>query len=196
MTFNFIALDFETANEKRGSIIQVGLAKYRDNELVGTHSVFVTPPPGMRYFLPQLSDIHGIAPAQIVGAPEWPNILERIERVRGNYPIVAHNAAFERSVIDRASEAYGIAPPPFQYLCTMKLAKVSFPDEPNHKLGDLSRRLGLPEFEHHNAGADAEACARLLFEIARRRGADAIESFPLNEWLLLPPKSKRRPRSV
>lgn len=196
MTFDFIALDFETANEKRGSVIQVGLSKFRNSELVGTHSVFVTPPPGMAYFLPRNSAVHGITRDQIVGAPEWPNLLERIDRVRGNYPIVAHNAAFERSVIDRASEAYGIAPPPFQYLCTMKLAKVSFPDEPNHKLGELSRRLGLPEFEHHDAGADAEACARLLFEIARRRGADAIESFPLKEWLLPPAKAKRQPRSV
>mgnify|MGYP003631146470 CR=1 FL=1 len=191
MTFNFIALDFETANEKRGSVIQVGLSKFRDSELVATHAVFVTPPPGMRYFLPRNTAVHGIRPEQIQGAPEWPNLLERIDRVRGNYPIVAHNASFERTVIERASEAYGITPPSWRYLCTLKLAKLSFPNESSHSLGILSGRLGLPTFAHHDAGADAEASARLLLEIARRRGADAIESFPAREWELPARKIKR-----
>jgi DNA polymerase-3 subunit epsilon len=150
----------------------------------------------MGYFLPRNTAVHGISPSQLVGAPEWPNILERINRVRGNYPIVAHNAAFERSVIDRASEAYGIAPPPFTYFCTMKLAKVSLPDEASHSLGILSRRLGLPDFAHHDAGADAEASARLLLEIARQRHADAIESFPPKEWELGLRKADRKPRTV
>jgi DNA polymerase-3 subunit epsilon len=187
VSIDFVALDFETANYKRASVIQIGITKIRDGQHVKTHTMYVTPPPAHSHFEPRLIDIHKIRPHMVVGAPEWPDILRRVLKFSGNFPIVAHNAAFERTVIEQASQAYGLDVPAFQYFCSAKLAKIVWPAEPTHSLGTLSASIGLPAFDHHDAGADARASAELVLEAARILGIDSLDGMP-PKWVLPPRK--------
>ena len=178
MSLNFVAIDFETANKKRGSVIQLGIARILNGAVTKTATAFITPPPGLDYFDPSNTAIHGIRPADLVGARAWPDVLESIVRFTGDLPLVGHNVSFERSCIVQASEAHGFTAPEFDYYCTLKLSRKVLPKEPSHRLGKLSASLGLPDFSHHDAGADAIACANLLFELAARKDRYELDFLP------------------
>lgn len=175
MSLDFIALDFETANQKRGSVIQLGIAKVINGEVRKTSTVFITPPPGLERFDWQCVRVHGIKVQDVIGAPTWPEILERIIKFAGPLPLVGHNVSVERSCIVQASEAHGIVSPDFPYWCSLRMAKRVFPGEPSHSLGKLTASLGLPAFAHHDAGEDAIASAALTLLMAERLGVSSIE---------------------
>ena len=175
MSLDFVAIDFETANPKRASVIQIGLAKVRDGVIIKKACSMVFPPSGFTNFAERNIAVHGLTPKTIHGAPYWPEILERLVRFTGDLPLVAHNAPFERSVINQASEAEGLLVPDFQYCCTQKLAQRLLPDAPSYKLDLLTEHLGKPSFSHHDAGDDAVACAELALAIAEHAGITDFE---------------------
>lgn len=112
--------------------------------------------------------MHGIRDRDIVGAPEWPNILERLVTFAQGLPLVAHNASFERSVIVQTSQLLGLPVPDFAYLCTVELAKAADPGAPNHKLDTLAARYGIEQHSHHDAGEDAYVGAQLALALLDR----------------------------
>lgn len=172
MSLNFLAIDFETANPKRASVCQIGLAKVRDGEVVKKVCLPVYPPRGFTNFHERNIAVHGLTPRYVYGAPGWPEILERLIRFAGDLPLVAHNAAFEKSVIVQASEAEGLTAPGFNYLCSAKMARHMLPELESYKLDVVTRHLGLPSFAHHDAGDDAVACANVVLALAAENGAD------------------------
>jgi DNA polymerase-3 subunit epsilon len=176
MGLDFVAIDFETAGPKRASVCQVGLAEVRDGQITKTACEMVKPPRGFTDFHPRNIQVHGLTPKSIYGAPGWPGILDRLIRFTGDPPLIGHNVAFEKSLIVQASEAEGLTAPDFQYLCSQKLAQAHLPEAGSFKLNTLAEHLGMPAFAHHNAGADAEACAALVLKIAEHTGLDDLES--------------------
>lgn len=172
VSLDFLAIDFETANPKRASVCQIGVAKVRAGEVVATACHPVFPPHGFTNFHERNIAVHGLTPRYVYGAQGWPEILERLVRFAGSLPLVAHNAAFERSVIVQASEAEKIQAPDFTYLCSAKIARNVLPGLENYRLDTLTRAMGLPGFSHHDAGDDAVACAQLVIALAARAGTD------------------------
>ncbi|WP_159599313.1 3'-5' exonuclease [Agromyces humi] len=177
MSLSFVAIDFETANSARGSVCQIGVTKVVDGEVVKTSSVFVTPPVGRAYFAPANVAVHGITASDVVGAPEWPEVLRRLVKFSrdGELPLVAHNASFERSCIDQASAAVKVDVPPFRYFCTLQQARRTFRNAPSHKLDKVARMLDLPTFKHHDAGEDALVGAKVALGLARREQVDSLD---------------------
>lgn len=182
MSLDFVAIDFETANPKRASVIQIGLTRILDGEVRGRVSRFVTPPPGHERFDHFSTRVHGLTARSLVNPLTWPDAMGRLGRFADGLPLVAHAATVERSIIVQASEAHGIAPLQFRYYCSLKLAQKMLPKEPSHSLGKLSESIGLPQFNHHDAAADAEASAMLLLEIARRLGVRSLDEMPVG-WI-------------
>lgn len=172
---DFVAIDFETANPKRESVCQIGLVKVRDGQPGRQHCHMVLPPPGFTNFHERNIAVHGITRRDMVGAKGWDIYLAKLIAFTGNLPLVGHNVSFEKSVITRATEAINAPVPLFDYLCTMKLARLHFPNEPSHRLNDVSRVLELPDFQHHHAGADAEASALIVLRLAERTGLTTLQ---------------------
>ncbi|GAA3216951.1 3'-5' exonuclease [Oerskovia jenensis] len=167
---SFTAIDFETANEKRASVCSVGVVKVRDGAVVDVLETLVQPPPGHESFNYRNVGVHGIQAHHVVGAPAWDVVHTKVMEFAGGDPLVAHNASFDRSVMARASEVYGIRASPSQWLCTRDAAK-SVLDLPSYRLPDVSAALSIPAHAHHDAGADARQCALVLVELCRRRGS-------------------------
>jgi DNA polymerase-3 subunit epsilon len=175
MGLNFVAIDFETANPKRASVCQIGLAKVRDGQITKTACEMVVPPRGFTNFHPRNIQVHGLTPKSVYGAQDWTTILGRLIAFTGDLPLVGHNVAFERSVIVQATEAVGGEIPDFRYLCSQKLAQTHLPEAGPFKLNLLAEHLGMPAFAHHGAGADAVACAALVLKIAEHTGLDDLD---------------------
>lgn len=178
---DFVAIDFETCNTQRSSPIQVGLARVVGGVARAPQVSAIMPPLGRRQFDANIQKVHGLTPQDIHGAPEWPEVLERLVAYVGGLPLVAHNASFERSVITQTSEMHGILAHSFDYHCTLSMSRRLVPKTSgavlNHKLDTMAAHFGVVQLHHHDAGDDALVGANLALRLlAMPDGADAFES--------------------
>ncbi|MHA7282013.1 3'-5' exonuclease [Arthrobacter sp. TMS2-4] len=171
---NFTAIDFETANSKRGSVCAVGLARVMDGVVVESVSWLIKPPRAVSQFSPINVGVHGIRPADVRTAPGWAESLRRIMDFSGDNPFVAHNAPFDRSVLRGACAESGLAAPENPFHCSVVLARRLLGLEVN-KLPHVAKALGLGTFRHHDAGSDAEICAAAVVAIARRHALHSLD---------------------
>jgi DNA polymerase III subunit epsilon len=160
----FVAIDFETANYSRDSACAVGLTLCRDDRVLETRQFLIRPP--SREFT--FTYIHGLTWNDVRNAPDfgglWPQIRPYIECADF---YVAHNASFDRGVLDACCSRYRLSVPPIPFECTLQVARSFFGFRPAN-LPAVCQQLGI-SLQHHNAGSDAEACARILLA-ARQRG--------------------------
>ncbi|MUK01357.1 exonuclease [Vibrio cholerae] len=179
---DFTAIDFETANSRRGSVCAVGLAKVRNGVVVDSASWLIKPPPSVNEFAARNIEVHGIRPSAVRTAPGWRESLQRIVAFAGDDRFVAHNASFDRSVLRGACAESGLAVPGNDFSCSVDLARRLLNLEAN-KLPHVAKALGLGAFQHHDAGSDAEICASAVVAIARMHALPSLD-------LLWPAKAK------
>ncbi|MFJ6001739.1 exonuclease domain-containing protein [Arthrobacter sp. NPDC092385] len=171
---DFTAIDFETANSKRGSVCAVGLAKVRNGVVVDSASWLIKPPPSVSDFASMNIAVHGIRPGDVRTAPGWAESLQRILVFAGTDRFVAHNAPFDRSVLRGACAETGLAVPENSFSCSVDLARRLLGLEQN-RLPDVARALGLGAFKHHDAGSDAEICAAAVVAIAQKHALHSLD---------------------
>ncbi len=171
---DFVAIDFETANEQRGSACEVGLVKVIDGSVVDTFSTLIKPHPSMK-FNPWNIQIHGITPSDVRSAPEFPEIFSELMDFSGDLPFLAHSAGFDMGVLLKSASLYGISLPQKDYFCTRVLARQSTAIElPSYTLANVCYELGISFIESHRAKADAEACAQVGLKLAERETARSM----------------------
>ena len=153
----FVAIDFETANRSRTSACAIGLAAGQAGTIVAVKSFLIRPPTPQFEF----SRIHGIRWSDVCDAPTfdelWPMLLDWIDNTEF---IAAHNARFDRNVLEGSCALYRIPPPKKPFVCTVEVARARWGIYPT-TLPDVCRRLGI-SLRHHEPGSDAEACARIV----------------------------------
>lgn len=170
MPIDFTAIDFETANSHGASACSVGLVKVRDGRVVDRASWFIRPPYGYDDFLEWNTRIHGIRKEDVSGALGWAEQLGDLMAFADGDHLVAHNAGFDMSVIKSASAAVAVECPAYDYLCSLQLARKTYTLD-SYRLPVAAMAAGFEDFKHHDAAADAEACAAIVVHAARRHGA-------------------------
>ena len=160
----FLAIDFETANHSRASACAVGLVYVEGGRVVAERTLLIRPPSRQFTF----THIHGLSWGDVCDEPSfaesWPQIREYMERAEF---LVAHNAPFDRGVLARCCEHYGLIAPTRRFICTVQLARARWGIYPT-RLPDVCQHLGIP-LNHHEAGSDARACAEIALR-ARQEG--------------------------
>lgn len=175
MPLDFTAIDFETANSSSASACAVGLTRVRDGRVVATAGWLIQPPAGHDRFFELNTDIHGIRAEDVVGAPGWSDQLAALTAFIGDDIVVAHNAGFDMSVLRRACEATQDACPPYRYVCSLQVSRKTY-ELPSYRLPFVAAAAGFLDFAHHDATADALACAHIMIDVARRAGTqDVVE---------------------
>jgi DNA polymerase-3 subunit epsilon len=170
VALDFTAIDFETANSSNASACAVGMARVRNGEVVATAGWLIRPPAGHDAFYPVNIGIHGIRPEDVATAPGWSAQLSRLTAFAGSDTLVAHNAGFDMAVLRRACEATGDECPPYSYLCSLQVARRTY-ELASYRLPLVAAAAGFGDFAHHDALADALACAHIIIDAARRVGA-------------------------
>jgi DNA polymerase-3 subunit epsilon len=170
-----IAIDFETANEQRGSACSVGLAWLEDDEVVRVEERLIRPK-DMRFSSFNVA-IHGIRPEHVEDAGEFPEVMDEFADDFRGAVMIAHNAAFDFSVWRACLDGYRLGYPELSYLCSVKMAQKVWPHLGSHKLNVLAAHLGL-RFAHHNAAEDATICARASIAIARSLQVPHVRDIP------------------
>lgn len=182
MPLDFTAIDFETANSSPASACSVGLVRVRGGEVVATAGWLIQPPPGHDEFQEWNMRIHGIRPSDVLSAATWVDQFDRLCDFAGADVLVAHNAGFDLNVLRRAAEATGMLCPPYRSLCSLQVARKTYQLE-SYRLPIAAAAAGFAEFSHHDALADARACAQIVIDAARLAGA--LDVFALADALSL-----------
>ncbi|KJL44852.1 3'-5' exonuclease [Microbacterium trichothecenolyticum] len=175
MPLDFTAIDFETANSSNASACAVGLVRVRDGEIVDRTGWLIRPPAGHDVFFELNVRIHGIRPEDVVDAAPWSSQLADIVAFAADDILVAHNAGFDMAVLKRACDATGDECPPYRYACSLQVARRVYRLE-SYRLPFVAAEAGFADFPHHNATADAMACAHVMIDAARRVGAGDIDA--------------------
>ncbi len=175
-------VDFETTRpepRRPAQPWQIGIAQLADGEVVPDslwHS-YLRVDADVRYhrdIMPNRAEREIIA-----SAPEFHEVLPTLLANQLAYPLAAHNASVERTILRRAAPLHDFS----EWIDTLELARLCYPGMTSYALNDVIIALGLevpleklcPGLCAHHALRDAVACALLL-------GLMHKEFSVLNHW--------------
>lgn len=174
MSLNFTAIDFETANNSAASPCAVGMVRVRAGKQVETFELLFQPPAAHNWFSNSNIRVHGITPEMISGAPNFSSALEQmLDFIEGDV-LIAHNAPFDMGVLKASAEAIQAELPKLRYSCSLLIARKTYNLE-SYRLNEVAFAIGHEEFNHHNALADSDACAKIVLHAAWRHGVESLQ---------------------
>lgn len=184
-------LDAETTGlPRRGHVprvveLAVAIVSYPSGRVVELRSSLVDPQAPIPA---DATRVHGISDRDVRGKPTWravwPKVLALLNR-HAPVALVAHNATFDRAVVEGECERAGLATPTAPWVCSMALARTHLPGRSSYALGQLAEGLGVAAGAAHRAKGDVETLSRVLPWVLRGR--------PWSEVVgALPSPSRRR----
>ena len=166
---NFVAIDFETAMYSRESACSVGLVRFEDGKAVDTFYSLIRPP--KLYIRPDFTEIHGLTVDDVKDAPTFAEIWDSgVMPFIGDFPLAAHNAPFDMSVLSAVLDWYKLEIPALPYFCTCNLSRRTWPELQSHALSSLANNFGIV-YSAHNALDDAMTCGKLALMSAEKYGS-------------------------
>lgn len=152
---NFVAIDVETAQGKRWSICQIGLAIVENGEITQTISRLVQPP--QNEYSEWNVRVHGITPEMTCDAPVFSEVWDEIHPLVHCKRLVAHNASFDINCLMQTFDFYGLPVPKLECDCTYSRTGA--------KLNEICAAYDIELNNHHDAACDAEACAKVYLKL-------------------------------
>ena len=175
---NYIAFDFETANQYKNSACSIGLDRFIDGK--ETDSCYSLIHPAKMYFIPEWTEeIHHISYEDVRNKPYFPEVWDTIvkpfiEKTPG-VPLVAHNGkTFDVPVIRSCCEYYGMETPKLSFFDSLLIARKSWPEMQSHKLTDLGKHFGI-DYLSHDALEDSRTCGLIITKAAEKLGVNSVE---------------------
>jgi len=178
VSLDFTAIDFETANNSPASPCAVGLVRVRNGVITETLALLIRPPYPNDWFNEFNIKVHGIRPADVIDAPEWIDALPLMLDFIGSDVLIAHNAPFDMGVLRASAALVEVALPAITYTCSLSMARRSYNLE-SYRLNAVAYAIGHEEFNHHDALADSDACARIVIHMADRHGVEDLAGLML-----------------
>jgi DNA polymerase III epsilon subunit-like protein len=172
---SYCAIDFETANEYRGSPCAVGLTRVEAGKATESVVYLMRPPEEVDYFDEFNVALHGITPAMVKKQPRFADRLPEILEFAKGHPLVAHNAAFDLGVIADAARLSGDSVPSLDFVCTLVLARKTY-DLLSYRLPFVAEAAGVKIERHHDPAEDARAAAEILLAIAGHHGVGDFDA--------------------
>jgi DNA polymerase-3 subunit epsilon len=174
VALDFVAIDFETANSSAASPCAVGMVRVRDGQIQECLAMLFRPPYGHHLFDAGNIAIHGIRPEDVQDAPDFVDALPDMLLFTEGMTLVAHNASFDMGVLAKASGVVGFDLPPLRFACSLGMARKTYHDLASYRLSTVAYSIGHEEFQHHDALADADACARIVIHMAQRHEVESL----------------------
>lgn len=170
---NFTAIDFETANRSPASPCSVGMVKVREGEIVDSLSMLFKPPFPNNFFNQANISVHGITPEMVIDSPEWEEAIIELMLFVESDTLIAHNAGFDMGVLKASAEAINFDLPNYSYGCSLRMSRKTY-NLDSYRLNSVAYAIGHEEFNHHDALADSDACARIVLHMAARHEVEDL----------------------
>lgn len=174
---DFVALDLETADRRNEAPCSLALVLVQAGKITKEKQILIDPE---TEFNPFAIRVHGITPQRVAGCPTFPDIWPLLSSIFQKYPIVAHNAAYDISVLKKAAARYQLPFEPPTVYCTMRHAKLNY-ELSSYSLDGLCSTFHIDLPHHHDSLYDAKACAFLMLKyiddgIPIEPGTDSVVS--------------------
>lgn len=159
MRGELLAFDLETTglNPATDQIIEIGIARFRDGRVIDEYQKLVKPTIPIPADITHLTGIH---PEDVEDAPSIELLLDDLEGYFGEAPIVAHNAQFDVTFMNKHG-LLGTNPA----IDTYELAAILLPSAPRYNLGSLTTLMGIDLARSHRAFDDAVATGHLYWKL-------------------------------
>jgi DNA polymerase III subunit epsilon len=166
VTFCIVDLETTGGSPQDSAITEVGAVKVRRGEVLGTFQTLVNPGCPVPAFIRLLT---GITDELVASAPSIESVLPSFIEFAGSSVLVAHNARFDVSFLNRALERHSYPRLVNRVIDTALLARKTLAGEvPNNKLETLARHLRCAHQPSHRAYTDALATTDLLHHLIER----------------------------
>lgn len=160
--FDYIAIDFETANKNRVSACAIGLVFIKNFKIVYSIKHFIKPPKEEK-FSDFHSNIHKIYENDVEDSFTFEELWEdNFSKYFNDNLVIFHNASMDLSVLKNLFEHYKVTNFDIDYVDTMQLAEKS--GNPK-KLSELAAKFEIEIENHHDPISDAKACALIYNEL-------------------------------
>lgn len=178
----FIAIDFETANESRASACEVSLVRFINGKATESLTSFVY----QDYFNGFNVSLHGIDEETVEDAPLFWELWPELRAFIGDSPLVAHNAGFDMSVLFRSLEGRPVGAE-ISYFCSLVLSRRML-ELTYFGLPGVAEHLGVRYPMEHRAESDSRAAGEVAWGLLELAGAlnlqDLAESLRVTPGLL------------
>jgi DNA polymerase-3 subunit epsilon len=182
VTFCVVDLETTGGSPHDCAITEVGAAKFRGGECLGTLQTLVNPGCSIP---PAITILTGITEAMVIPAPPITEVLPALLEFIGDAVIIGHNIRFDVAFLNAALAGAGRRPLTNRTADTLALARRLVAEEaPNHRLDTLARVFRLDHRPTHRALDDVLATADLLHVMLERAAGLGVTG--LDDLLALP----------
>lgn len=168
---SFVAIDVETANSDPSSICQIGIADYRQGELIEEWTTLVDPNVD---FNPVNTSVHGIRSDDVHHAPSLTEIHEKVSTILNGRIVVSHSQ-FDRNAMQKAFRKENLPQLTCRWLDSARVVRATWSQcaRKGYGLQAVCQMIGY-EFRHHDALEDAKAAAHVMLHACRETGRDVF----------------------
>ena len=171
---HFYALDVETANSDVSSICQIGIAEFKDGDLVGSWSSFINPE---CEFSEMNIHIHGITPEKVSEAPNFKEVHLELYSMLQNKTVI-HHTSFDKAALNQACEACELEVFGTNWIDSAKIVRRTWEDcaHSGFGLAAMTKKLEI-KYKAHDALEDAVAAGKVVLKAFEASGMG------LEDWI-------------
>ncbi len=163
-SLSFVDIETTGANPISGRIIEIGILKVENNQLVKTYKTLINP---QTYIDPFITGLTGITQDVLESAPTFEQIKDEILEILEGSIFVAHNVRFDygflRNEYRRFHQNFSL-----KHFCTVKLARLLYPGHTRYNLDTIIERFNITCENRHRAFDDA----KVLWEFYQKAAAE------------------------
>lgn len=166
----YVVFDLETTGlypNSDDSIIEIGAVKIKNGEIIDKYDELVNPG---KLLNEEIIKITGITNEMLKDKRDEKSCVIDFLKWVNNLPMVAHNAKFDISFIEKAIEKYNLTPLKNVVIDTLGLSRYLESSERYHNLATLVVRYNIPwsEEKHHRADYDAYGTALIFHKMLNK----------------------------
>ena len=200
---SFCVTDIETTGQKPedSEIIEIASVKVQNGEIKEGFCSFIKPMFPVPLYITQMT---GIKNEDVKEAKRVETVLsEWIDFASTSDYFCAHNVMFDYDFIYKYFQSCSLSLDKLlklKFFCTVKAARILFPELPSRKLEDLIKHFNIQVDKRHRALDDATATAKVLLlcfeeikkkkdkllELIEKSQEDKLKSFEAAEYLSVP----------
>ena len=139
-----VVLDTETTglNFKECELIEIAAARLRGTEVVDRFHTFVHPSGPIPE---EIINLTGITDLDVIHAPSAKEAVAGLVEFVDKTPVVAHNATFDRTFIEKVPGGVDVSD---EWFDSLTLSRIALPRLSSHKLADMAQAFGCDSVSH------------------------------------------------
>lgn len=181
----YVIFDTETTGFNPGlhdTMIEIGAVKMKDGAVIESFDELINP--GV-LIDSEITELTGITNNMVRNCPNEETVTKKFKEWIGELPLVAHNAKFDKNMLESAYHKYGLGTLDNTILDTMIISQIINKDLKRHNLTALTKNYGITfeesdgsgEKHHHRADYDAEFTGYVFFKMLKQLDKNTIKTF-------------------